>query len=240
MTSSSQRTAGGEDRHQGDHDQHDRAAADVLLLAERAGERAEEGVRLVAGRLGEDVGDAVGGGDDGVEDQRGEGGGQHRQPQEADGLADRRAERHAADGAFGDGEQPQHEGEDRGGGEDDGVLLEELGVGEVDGGRVLDGLGQLVDGPGGGVGAAAGEGGEGVEGVADAGGGGGTRSVGGGVAPLAVLAGVADDVLAVLVAARGRRGRGIGEGARGQQDGAGLYGGDDRREPEYAVLTGHT
>lgn len=69
MTSSSQRTAGGEDRHQGDHDQHDRAAADVVSLGEGAGEGAEEGVGLVAGGFREDLGDAVGGGDDGVEDQ---------------------------------------------------------------------------------------------------------------------------------------------------------------------------
>ena len=157
--------AGGEDRDERDDDQHDRPAADVGALLEGLGERAEEDVGLAAGGGGDDLGDAVGGGDDRVEDERGEGGGEDGEPEEADGLGDRGGEGDAADGALGDGEEPEDEGEDGGGGEDDGVLLEERGVGEVDVGRGLDGLAELADDPGGGVGAAAGQGGEGVEGV---------------------------------------------------------------------------
>src|SRR5690606_31000541 len=67
---------GGEDGDEGDDDQHDRSAADVLALFEGGGERAEERFRLVAGGVREDVGDAVGRGDDGVEDQGREGGGE--------------------------------------------------------------------------------------------------------------------------------------------------------------------
>lgn len=155
----------GEDRDERDDDQHDRSAADVFALLEGFGERAEEDVGLAAGGGGDDLGDAVGGGDDRVEDQRGEGRGEDGEPEEADGLGDRGGEGDASDGSLGYGEEPEDEGEDGGGREDDGVLLEELGVGEVDVGCGLDGLAELADDPGGGVGAASGQGGEGVEGV---------------------------------------------------------------------------
>ena len=160
--------AGGEDRDQRDDDQHDRAAADVAVpLFEGAGERPEEGVRLVAGRVGEDLGHAVGRRHDGVEDQRGERGGEHGQPEEAD-----RPRRSPCDGGtprtarLATARSHRTRVRKVDGGEDDGVLLEEAGVGEVDVGGVVHGVGELVDDPGGGVGAALRQGGERVQGGA--------------------------------------------------------------------------
>ncbi|GAA3095734.1 hypothetical protein GCM10020254_46250 [Streptomyces goshikiensis] len=153
--------SGGQDGDEGDDDQHDRAAADVVALFEGFGEGAEEDVGFAAGGGGDDLGDAVGGGDDGVEDEGVKAEARtvsQRKPMASD-MAVVRGD--AADGAFGDREEPEDEREDGARGEDDGVLLEEGGVGEVDVGGVGDGVAEFADDPGGGVGAALGEGGEG-------------------------------------------------------------------------------
>src|SRR5690606_4980278 len=106
----------------------------------------------------------------------------------------------------------------------------------------LHGGAELVDGPGGGVGAALGEGGEGVEG-----GGGvveGAGTVGSGALALfAVVLGGAVDQLAGVVAARRRRSRrrcGGGEGPRGEQDGCRLDGREGTRQAQQAAVSGHT
>src|SRR5690606_28578095 len=97
---------------------------------------------------------------------------------------------------------------------------EEPGVGEVDVGGLLDGRAELLDRPGGGVGAALGEGGEGVEG-----GGGGVEAVGSAAASafasFAVLLGWADQQVARVVAGRGSR-SGRSRGRSGQRERGGL------------------
>src|SRR5690606_5605130 len=139
---------------------------------------------------------------------------------------------------LGDGQQPQQQGEDRRRGEHDGVLLEEPGVGEVDVGGLLDGRAELLDRPGGGVGAALGEGGEGVEG-----GGGGVQAVGSAAAAAfasfaVVLGGAADEVAGVVAA--GRCGRGVGECPSGGEHHERLHDGDRTSQREEAVLSAHT
>lgn len=222
--------AGRDDRDERDDDQHDRSAADVGALLEGLGERPEEDVGLAAGGGGDDLGDAVGGGDDRVEDQRREGRGEDGEPEEADGLGDRGGEGDAADGALGHGEEPEDEREDGGGREDDGVLLEELGVGEVDIGRGVDGLAELADDPGCGVGAALGQGGEGVGGVVDVGR--STRAAAGVLPVLAVVPGQPDDEIAGVFAPAGRRRR----GRRGSRNGSRRH--DDQRGGDEACGAG--
>ncbi len=233
--------AGGEDGDEGDDDQHDRPAADVLALFQGSGEVPEERVRLVAGGLGQHVRDAVGRGDDGVEDQRGERRGQDGQPEEADRLGQGRAEGDAPHGALGHGEQPQQQGQDRRRGEDDGVLLQERGVGEVDVRRALHGVAELVDRPGRGVGAALGQGGEGVERAADGGTVGAASAAASAVVALALLLHGADDEPAVVVTGRRRRRRRCGDRAGGQQDECRLDGRCGCGDLQYAAwATGHT